>query len=73
MGLLPGQGEMCLVLALLGLLNQSCKLMKLKCEHAPVLGGATVSGGWQAAPAILGCGEFLVHDISRGTLRSSTL
>lgn len=67
MGLLPGQGEICLVLALLSLLNQSCKLMKLQCEHAPVLGGAMVSGGWQAAPAILGFGEFPVHDISQGT------
>ena len=47
--------------------------MKLKCEHAPALGGAMVSGGWQAAPAILGCGEFLVHDISRGTSCSSML
>ena len=73
MGPLPGQGEICLVLALLGLLNQSCKLMKLECEHAPALGGALVSGGWQAAPAIPGCGEFQGHDISRGTSCSSTL
>lgn len=56
LGLLLGPVGICLVLALLGLLNGNCELMKLKCEQAPTLGRALASGGWLAGPAIFGYG-----------------
>lgn len=68
----PGQD--CLLLALLSLLNGSCKLMNLKCEYAPTAGSPVVAlGVLLPAPAILGCTASLLHEISRGSSCSSML
>lgn len=42
--------------------------MKLKCEHAPTLGSAVVSGGWLAVPAILGCGDSPTRNLPRNIM-----